>query len=157
MKYDEVELKTFLRDEDSYQKDILENNSKESGIKSLCIFNDLPSFFVTDNFVFDLMHDVYEGVFVYDVCNMLLELINSKVISLSVLNGRKQLFQYGELEINNASIALDFNRLKQFNLKMTASEVNCFIFFLPLMIADLVPKGNKHWIFFFVRYCGFTF
>ncbi|XP_067615177.1 uncharacterized protein [Eurosta solidaginis] len=141
MQNDVGEVTEFLRNEN----DLLENNFQETGLKNVCVFNKLDNFNVMDNFCFDIMHYLYEGVCVYDVCNVLLALINSNILSLNDINGRKNLFQFGETEVGNCSIPLDFSRLKAFNLKMAASEVICFVHFLPLMIGDLIPLNNEYW------------
>lgn len=72
MQCDETEHFEFFRNDINYQKDLALQDHKESGIRTRCIFEDLPSFSVVDNFCFDIMHDVYEGVCVYDVCNVLI-------------------------------------------------------------------------------------
>ncbi|XP_055907606.1 uncharacterized protein LOC129942617 [Eupeodes corollae] len=146
MKADNKEILLSLRTKENYENDLLQDNFLETGIKSNCIFNNLFSFHVSQNFYFDLMHDVLEGVIVYDVCNILMGLIEHKNISLQILNNRKQLFQYGETEIGNLSSPIDMKRLKSFNLKMTASEVLCFLHFLPLMVGDLIDPKNSYWI-----------
>ncbi|KAI8115944.1 hypothetical protein CVS40_11913 [Lucilia cuprina] len=137
MQCDTSEFPHYLRNRLNYQEDLEQNDFQETGIKNVCIFENIKSFYVSDNFCFDIMHDVLEGVCVYDVCNVLLGLINDKVVSLDDINR--------EIEIGNTSIPLDYNRLKKFNLKMTASEVSCFVHLLPLMIGDLIPSDNKDW------------
>lgn len=77
----------------------------------------------------------------------MLGLFNENVFSLDVLNSRKKLFPYGRLSVNNTSQDLTLERIKTFNLRMTASEVSTFVNLLPLMIGDLVPQNNKHWLF----------
>lgn len=145
MQYDVHENVDYLRTKKNYEEDLLKNNFQATGLKSSCIFNELNYFYVTDNFCFDLMHDIYEGVCIYDVCNVLVALINEKVVTLNTINNRKKLFQFGETEIGNNSVPLCIARLKTFNLKMSASEIGCFIHFLPLIIGDLIPIGNKNW------------
>ncbi|XP_017469725.1 PREDICTED: uncharacterized protein LOC108361596 isoform X1 [Rhagoletis zephyria] len=91
------------------------------------------------------MHDMLEGVCVYDTSKILLSLIESKVITIDLLNNRKNLFPYGELEVGNVSKVLSKKNLQSCNLKMTASEMLCFIRYLPLMLGDIVPKENIFW------------
>ncbi|XP_017464873.1 PREDICTED: uncharacterized protein LOC108358198 isoform X1 [Rhagoletis zephyria] len=140
MRNDVSEKQEALRDDESYYKDLLENNYQETGIREVCVFDSLKYFNVTENFSFDLMHDVFEGVCIYDVCNVLLSLIKDKVITLDIINSRKQFFQFGKIEIGKKSPHLEAGRLKTYNLKMSASE--------PLMIGDLIPRDNEHWTFF---------
>ncbi|XP_067645288.1 uncharacterized protein [Eurosta solidaginis] len=150
MRSDVSEEQEALRNEENYYKDLSENNYQETGIREVCVFDNLKYFSVTENFTFDLMHDVFEGVCIYDVCNVLLNLIKDEVITLDIINSRKQFFQFGEIEIGNKSPPLEAGRLSNYNLKMSASEVACFIHFLPLMIGDLIPRDNEHWKFFLI-------
>ncbi|XP_058981872.1 uncharacterized protein LOC101889627 isoform X1 [Musca domestica] len=146
MQFDSTEIQESIRTDVTYQNDLDEGNYKETGLKSSCIFNDLEYFNVADNFAFDIMHDVYEGVCEYDVCKILVALINENIICLNTINSRKKLFTYGETEIGNTSAPLNLNRLTSCKLKMTASESACFVHFLPLMIGDLVPPDNQNWL-----------
>lgn len=80
------------------------NNEKITGIKENCVFNSIPSFHVTNNYYFDIMHDIFEGVCRYDISKILVHFIEkSKFFSIDVLNNRKQMFHYGETEIGNIS------------------------------------------------------
>lgn len=145
-KRDCVEISDSLRNEINYSDDLLKNDFKETGIHQNCVFNQIPSFHVAQNFVFDLMHDLFEGIFHYDICNILRSLVDANVISLDTLNSRKRLFQYGETEIGNISSSLiDMSRLQSLNLKMSGRESWTFLHFLTLMIGDLVPKNNQPW------------
>ena len=92
------------------------------------------------------MHDFFEGVCNYDVSQVLLHLINNdKLFSLDILNSRKQSFNLGQTEINNASPAIKINHLQSLKLHMSASEMWTFCHLLPIIIGDLVPRDNKHW------------
>ncbi|XP_030374105.1 uncharacterized protein LOC115634022 isoform X1 [Scaptodrosophila lebanonensis] len=148
MKSDSEEHKEYLRDKNCYENDLEANNFLETGIKTVCIFNELKNFHVTENFYFDLMHDVLEGVCVYGICQTLNALINEKIVCLSTINSRKNLFSYGEIEIKNSSRPLELTKLKKNELRMTASEKFCFAKFLPLIIGDLIPESIQHWILF---------
>jgi len=66
--FDSHEKKDSLRNKTNYNSDLLDNNTKLTGVNSKCIFNDLANFHVTERFSFDIMHDIFEGVAKYDVC-----------------------------------------------------------------------------------------
>lgn len=145
MKVDVSENSSFLRNKNTYDSDLQKNNVSETGIRTVCIFSELQNFHVVENFYFDLMHDILEGVCVYDICHILLALIDNKILSIEIINNRKNLFNIGEIELGNSSVPIDLNRLKKNNLKMTASEALSFLHFMPLMLGDLVPEENRHW------------
>lgn len=57
---------SVLRTAEIYEKDILDTeNCSKYGLKEKCIFNVLKDFHVIENFNFDCMHDLLEGVFSY--------------------------------------------------------------------------------------------
>jgi len=147
MQFDTEQSTEALRNKENYKSDLQLNNFKETGVKNSCLFERLPGFSVTDNITFDIMHDIFEGVCQYDLCNVLQSLINDNVISLSTINSRKSLFQFGEIEIGNIFGDLEPYRLN-FNLSMSASESMCFVHFLSFIIGDLIPVNNKHWLVF---------
>lgn len=60
-----VEHSSEIRCASNYEVDLLLNDVSSTGIKTACIFNQIPSFHITDNFVCDIMHDVLEGVLLY--------------------------------------------------------------------------------------------
>lgn len=132
-----------IRTKENYESDILEGII--SGVSEECIFNRLDHYHVLDNSCFDIMHDLLEGVCKLYVTKILSSLIEEKVLSLDVINNRKNRFPYGELEVGNISINITKKHLINCNLKMTATEVYCFISFLPLMLGDLIPINNKYW------------
>lgn len=159
MRNDTNENVKFIRNKNSYENDLSKQDFRETGVKRNCVFHMLSNFHVTERFSFDLMHDIFEGVCSYDLCHVILALINDNVISLDVLNSRKTLFKYGASQIGNLSSPLVLTKIKAFNLKMSASEVSCFICLLPIMIGDLIPRGNKHWqlLITLVQFIDFAF
>lgn len=69
------EITELLRNKQNYDADIAKEDSQSTGLKCETIFNKIPSFHFTDNQVVDIMHDLFEGIFVYDICKSILFLI----------------------------------------------------------------------------------
>ncbi|KAG5685095.1 hypothetical protein PVAND_014296 [Polypedilum vanderplanki] len=138
---------TLMRSRQQYDTDLLKNDLKTTGLRQNCLFNVLDNFHCIDNFVVDIMHDLFEGIIKYDVAMCLMNIIEDKNldISLNTINNLKQGFDYNDIDIGNLSKPLSEKHLKQGALKMSASETMSFIFFLPLMIGHLIPKNNKYW------------
>lgn len=145
LKRDSQEHKEYLRNSESYNKDIVIDDYKITGIIENSIFNEINSFHVTDNFTVDIMHDIFEGICRYEICHAILYFIDNKYFSLDFLNIKKQNFCYGETEIGNLSNPLQMKHLKTSNLKMTARETWTFINFLPLLIGNKIPQNDKIW------------
>lgn len=138
-----------LRNRQNYEIDMSMKDPKKTGIKEESVFHCIESFHVTTNFAVDLMHDLFEGVCHYDLCHIINYFTNvKKYFSLARLNLRKQMFDYGPIEIGNKSNEIKSQHIDDSRLKMSASEMICFVSFLSLMIGDLVPRNDEVWIFF---------
>lgn len=137
-----------LRTLDNYEQDVALNDMKLTGIKEKSILNSIDTFNVVTNYAIDIMHDFFEGVCHYDICHIITYLIDLKYFSLKQLNTRKQMLNYGEIEINNVSPEITSNDLQRNHLKMTAREMMCFIHFFPLMVGDIVSEKDEVWLFF---------
>lgn len=80
----------------------MSNDISVTGIKELCIWNNVGSFTVTSNHTVDIMHDMAEGVCKYDIGFILKEIIyNLKYFSLDTLIKRIESFDYGTLDIRS--------------------------------------------------------
>ncbi|XP_055914184.1 uncharacterized protein LOC129947585 [Eupeodes corollae] len=144
-----VELPEHIRTVANYDYDVSLCDPKNTGITKESPFNKIPSFHVVENFCVDAMHDLCEGIFHYDLCHIILYLIQEmQYLTLEMLNKRKQTFDYGPTEIGNFSTELTMNHLKNKHLKMTAREMLTFTMYLPLMIGDLIPSDDEVWLFF---------
>lgn len=64
-----------LRNLNNYNVDVMANDSSLTGIKEMCTWNDVHSFSVVNNFSVNIMHDLLEGVFKYDLALILNYLI----------------------------------------------------------------------------------
>lgn len=90
-----VEDDTVLRTHTSYTTDVAVANSALTGIKEECVFNEVNSFYVTENTYIDIMHDVLEGIAHYDMIPIISHFVEICDFSLSDLNYSMQMFDYG--------------------------------------------------------------
>lgn len=111
-----------------------------TGIKELCVFNELDSFHVTKNYSFDIMNDILEGVCKYDICMMLKTMIYHLLnyFNIETLNNRIESFNYGPIDFRNRPSLLSPKILKKGIIEMSASEMLCFTKYLTLIIWELV-------------------
>jgi len=93
------------------------------------------------------MHDLLEGVCKYDIGLMLNRMIFSLMyFTLKTLNDRIESFNYGSIDIRSRPPLISDDSLKpNGTLKMSASEMSCFMRYLSLMIGDLIPRDLKIW------------
>jgi hypothetical protein len=118
-----------------------------TGINQACVFNEISSFHVTENYAVDIMHDLLEGVCKYDIGLMLNQMIFSlKYFTLNTLNDRIESFNYGSLDIRSRPPLISLDSLNPAGtLKMSACEMSCFMRYLSLIVGDLVPGDSKFW------------
>jgi hypothetical protein len=141
-----VEDQCLMRTIENYNFD-LNLPFKETGIHENSIMNSIDSFHVVNNYAVDIMHDIFEGIAHKGISNVILHYIDSKIFSLAALNYRKQNFDYGSIETGNRSVPIQEHHLQKKKLKMSSSEMMCFIHFLPLMIGNLVPRNDSVWTY----------
>lgn len=133
-----------LRTKENYENDLDFVDFRFTGIKENSSFNNLHYFHVTDNMACDIMHDLFSGVCKYDLSKILNYFIyERKMFSLETLNSRKQMFPYGETEIQNASVSIEKHHIQNGTFKMNAKEMKTFIHFILLMIGDFVEENNE--------------
>ncbi len=93
-----VIFRTKLTSEQHYSY-LVENPREKScfGLKRNNILNSLSYFSVADNFVFDIMHDILEGVAQYEI-KLLFEYLNQNFISHETILQRVYAFNYGSMD-----------------------------------------------------------
>ena len=91
------------------------------------------------------MHDFLEGVCKY-VLKVILDffIYKKNYFTLDTLNARFQQFPYNRKDSNKPPTIKKTKYRNQINLKMSASEMSCFIRYLGPVIADLIPEGDDY-------------
>lgn len=124
--------------------------SKDFGVKGDSIFNESKYFHFTENFSFDCMHDLLEGV-----CHLVIKLVLSRLIfsedydiNIDTLNSRISDFNYGYSE-QRAKPSPNFtrkmlNNVKSHKIKQKAAQTWCLMRVLPFILSDVLPKGDKY-------------
>lgn len=134
---------TTLRNGQNYEKDVQENNVSVTGIKEECIWHTFPSFHVTENIAFDIMHDLDEGILNLDMCGIISTLISRRRFDYELLNDRIQGFDYNTCEVRNKPPLIKPQHIKNKKLHTSASECLCLVRYFGLMVADLVHVDDE--------------
>lgn len=109
-----LENNTALRNKNNYQNDLTVNNASLTGIKENSIFNQIKDFHVTENYSVDIMHDMLEGVCIYDLSFLLKKLIfEFELFSVNTLNSIISTFDYGTHFISNKPPLINEAKLKK--------------------------------------------
>ncbi|CAG9787096.1 unnamed protein product [Diatraea saccharalis] len=132
----------LYRNMENYLEDVNINNVSVTGIKEPCIWHDVEGFSVLDNVGVDVMHDLLEGVCKYDLCLMLSAYIfELKLFTIQTLNDRISSFDYGPDRRNQPPCLLADHLLNN-TIKMSASEMLCFVRYFGLLLDDLIPEND---------------
>lgn len=138
------QVTSSLRNLQNYNEDLAIDNASLTGIKFSPIFNCIDLFHVTSNFCVDIAHDIFEGVGILVMANLLYQfIIIDKFFDLEVLNNRIRFFDFGPNQNRPPVITLD--NFKKKSLKMSASEMKAFIINSGLLFGYFIPEGNRHW------------
>ena len=140
------EDESLLRNEENYAEDVLINDVSRTGIKQDCVLNNIPDYHLTRNYIFDIMHDVLEGVANFGMCAVLLYYINEKVFSLEILNERIRLHSFG-IHANRPPL-VKFKNLEKDDLSYSASEMLNLVLHLSLIVGDVVPNDCMVWQYY---------
>lgn len=141
-----VENPRLIRIKDQYE----EHFENKLGIKELCIWNEIPSFHIYENFCCDLMHDIFEGVLRYDMAVIVSKLIRETHFNLERLNSRIKYFTFSKCEKNICSEIKKHHLSNDGCIIMSAAEMLNLTRNFAFIIGDLVPQGNKIWKFYLV-------
>lgn len=133
-----------MRNPDNYFNHLAE---KQYNIKEYCIWNDLGSFHVYENHCVDLMHDLYEGVFRYEMALIIVKFIGEELCSLDTLNSRVKYFEYDYFEKNKPP-EIKREHLRNEKIVFSSSEMSCFVRNFRYFVGDLIPQDNAVWKFY---------
>lgn len=133
-----------MRNPDNYFDHLAQN---QYNVKEYCVWNDLRSFHIYENQCVDLMHDLYEGVFRYDMGSILKFLISEKLFSLETLNSRVKYFEYDVFEKNKPP-QVKRDHIQNEIIVFSSSEMLCFVKNFRYFVGDLVPQENVVWKFY---------
>ena len=142
------EQKLSLRTKESYNESVLSATRHPStydwsttGIKQGCGLNELQYIHVTSNFCVDVMHYILEEVAPHELSLILTSLNTTNFINLEKLNLAISDFDYSLADKNSQPPTISsFN-----SIRMSASEMWCFLRNLPVMIGRHIPHEQEHW------------
>lgn len=132
-----------IRQPGNYQEH-LENSA--FGVKTECIWNELPNFHIYENICCDIMHDLFEGVFRYDMALIIRHLVESNYCSLDILNSRILYFTFHKSE--NKPPQIKSEQINKAFIIMSAAEMLCLVRNFKFIVGDLVPEANLVWTFY---------
>jgi len=121
------------------------------GVKRPCELNNIPGYHVTENFSNDIMHTLLEGVVPLEIGCVLHYLVTVKqLFSLNTLNERVSQF-WGVANVDRQKKPPQLNKIPppggSLSPSMKATQCWGLLKYLPLIIGDMVPPDDEHYVF----------
>lgn len=112
------------------------------GVIRSCILNSLQYFNTCENFLVEIMHDIWEGVAQYEIKLLVLHLID-KYTTSNETDRRIKSFNCGYMEQNNTPPVVKLGEDSN-DLRLNAIQSWCLLPNLPLLFGDLVCPNDLH-------------
>ncbi|KAK3931219.1 putative oxidoreductase YuxG [Frankliniella fusca] len=121
---------------------------KTTGVRGPPLLHGLRFFHCVQSSVFDIFHDLQQGVCKMEIKLALREYVcKSKYLTDEELNSRIKYFDYGFVEKKNKPspnfTARYLNDIKSYNLHQTGAQMWCLVRVFPFLLGDLVPADDK--------------
>lgn len=139
-----------LRNYKNYCHGVALGNLSKTGIFEECAFNKLCKFHVIRNFSVDILHDFLEGVCHYDICNIIINLINKKYFTLEELNTNIRYHNYGPFVKNKKIDPITVENLENVHLRTSGSEMQTLVVNLAFIIGHRVDRDCLEWKLYIV-------
>uniref|UniRef100_A0ABD2WJ19 Uncharacterized protein n=1 Tax=Trichogramma kaykai TaxID=54128 RepID=A0ABD2WJ19_9HYME len=139
-----------LRNKDSHDLyvKLAENEGEESvkGVKKSCILNESKYFHCTNNFNFDIMHDVLEGQGQLDLKLVLGKLIENKnyELTLDYINTKIKSFDYGPIDIKNKPSPIIAYSSHEIKLQERAAQTWVLLRAFPFFVSGKVENDDPY-------------
>lgn len=133
-----------LRNYQNYCHDITLGSLSKTGISEECVFNNLCKFHVTRNFSVDILHDYLEGVCHYDLCNIIINLINKNTLLYI------RYHNYGPFIKNKKIDPITVENLEKVHLRTSGAEMKTLVLNLAFIIGHRVDRDCPEWKLYIV-------
>lgn len=137
MEISKKEKQSLLRTEETYREAILVNKPKETGIKSICPFNQLENFKAYENTTVDIFHDLFQGICHLEVTMILEYFINSGSVDIDSLNKFRACLTCEPGLKNHAETNFSVHHIVTTRkLPLTGQQNKQFVLFLPILLLN---------------------
>lgn len=139
----------LFRTRANYERDVKINDVSSTGIDSICEWNRFKAYHCIDMVCYDLMHDLEEGAWDYDMCLIIDKFIRRKRFTLPELNNRILGFDFGPCEARNRPGDITQEHLNNRKFKFTGAAKLCFVRYFGIIMGDFVrDEDEKLWRFY---------
>lgn len=114
------------------------------GIKQNSPLNELQFYHVIKGLPADIAHDLFEGVACEIMKHVVKHCVENTFFSLEELNEEITSFEFSNIDKSNRPSKVS-QVLRNLKIRQSASQMWCFIRFLPLLVGEKVPVGDPKW------------
>lgn len=132
-----------LRNYKNFCSDLLIDNFYLTGVKEDSIFNMLYRFHVSRNFSVDILHDFFEGVCHYDLCNIILNLLDQNAFTLDELNANIRYHNYGPFAKNKKLDPITYEMLKNKKIRFSGAEMHRLVVNFAFIIGHRINQYSS--------------
>lgn len=145
------ENEAILRNRINYREALEYGAPSEFGITTNSIFNEIPSFHVTENYAVDLMHDIYEGISHKILCKSLSHFIKKmKYFTIDNLNTRLKYFQYFKSDKGTEKLTITNKEIEDCKLRLSARQMMSLIYYFPILFGEYISNDDEVWNFLLI-------
>ena len=108
----------------------------EKDIYKKCALTESGYFYITDNYGFDLTHDLWLGIIPLKISLVLTSFLDNGFFDIELINSRIKSFNYGSNDIKNKPNLL-FISEKMVKCKQKAAKMSCLFKLLPFIIGKI--------------------
>lgn len=117
------------------------------GVKKECVWSNIGNFHVAVNFSIDMIHDSLEGMCKIEITELLHHYIYiEKIFYEEILNNSIDSFASNRSERKNKPLEIIPSNNKNLVLKFSASEAQCFMRHLDLILGERIPENSDIWV-----------
>ncbi|KAK3928327.1 Adenylate kinase 9 [Frankliniella fusca] len=139
-----LEDPSLIRTPEKYLTDANLNDSKNTGIKEVNVFNKLPYFESPTDISVDEFHDVIEGVAHYTMLTVLRHFNSLNSMFVPTLNSRMYCIDLG-IDCDNRPPLICIDKLQKNKLKMSGSEMTTFVRIFGVLVIDMIPENDEYY------------
>lgn len=145
-----IEKPELLRNLSNYDSDV---QTRSHGIKTICIFHELPYYHFILCPSSDKQHDWFSGICRSVMAKVFNNFINEKnYFSLHQLNYRLKTFDSDKVDRGNQVTYINPNHIKNGLIILTSAQMSFLITYLGIIVGDLIPRDDPVWQLYLTLY-----
>ena len=134
-----------MRTNENYTEHLILSEPSSTWVSELSVLTELKTTFTIDLLTVDVMYDILEGIWEYDLGLLLHRFIAiDKFFACNNINTRINELHYGDEDRNNLREII-MNHVQNKFIKMSVSEAHTCIKNIGVLLGKFISFDNEHW------------